>query len=96
LLTLGVSVVNCAQRGHGNYLENQPSVALAMLIAGLRFPLWTTGLAVGWMAFRVVYAVGYTQADQTGGKGRLYGSPFWFAQLGLFGLAGYTGLKMVM
>merc|ERR1712070_975856 len=28
---------NCAQRAHGNYLENQPSVAIALLVAGFQY-----------------------------------------------------------
>ncbi|KAK4561703.1 hypothetical protein LTR86_004382 [Recurvomyces mirabilis] len=86
---------NCSQRAHANYLENQPSVMIAMLIAGIRFPLWSAGLGAFWMVSRVIYATGYTSPSGTKGEGRLYGSGFWFAQLGLFGLAGWTGYKML-
>ncbi|KAK5118331.1 hypothetical protein LTR62_002844 [Meristemomyces frigidus] len=79
-----------------NYLENHPSVMITMLIAGLRYPLWSAGLGLFWMVSRVIYAVGYTRADKTKGEGRLYGSGFWLAQLGLFGLAGWTGVKMLL
>ena len=67
-----------------------------MLVAGVRYPLVSAGLGAVWMVFRVVYAVGYTQADKEKGSGRLVGSPFWLAQLGLFGLAGWVGVEMVM
>ena len=77
-------------------LENQPSVAIAMLVAGVRYPLVTAGLGLFWAVFRVVYAVGYTRADKEKGSGRLAGSPFWLAQLGLFGLAGWTGVSMLL
>lgn len=87
---------NCAQRAHQNYLENQPSVIAALLIAGVEYPLTTAGLGVAWMVNRVIYAVGYTREDKTGGKGRLAGSAFWLCQLGLFGLTGWVGLKKVM
>ena len=49
-----------------------------------------------WIVSRIVYAVGYTDPSKTKGEGRLYGAPFWLAQLGLFGLAGWTGVKMVL
>jgi glutathione S-transferase len=67
-----------------------------MLIAGVRYPLWSAGLGAFWMVSRVIYAVGYTDKNKTKGQGRLYGSGFWFAQLGLFGLAGWTGVKMLL
>lgn len=87
---------NCAQRSHGNYLENQPSVIAALLIAGTQFPLTTTGLGVGWILSRVLYAVGYTRQDKDKGQGRLVGSGFWLCQFGLFGMAFWTGIKMVL
>ena len=87
---------NCAQRGHGNYLENQPSVAVALLIAGLQYPLTTTGLGAAWLVSRLIYAVGYTRRDKSGGEGREIGSGFFLAQLGLYGLAAWTGIKMVL
>ena len=79
-----------------NRLENAQSTNLAMLIAGLEYPLITTGLGVGWLAGRMIYALGYTRKDQQDGKGRLAGSFFWLFQFGLFGLASWTGVKMVM
>lgn len=87
---------NCAQRAHGNFLENQPSVLAAMLVAGLEYPIATAVMGAGWSIFRIVYAVGYTSKTQTNGKGRLAGSFFWLFQLGLFGMAGWTGAKMLM
>merc|ERR1712217_662734 len=81
---------NCAQRAHGNYLENQPSVAIALLVAGVQYPLWSAGLGAAWLVFRIAYAVGCTREDESGGEGRLIGAPFWFAQLGLFGLTLWT------
>ncbi|KAI6829550.1 hypothetical protein KC333_g870 [Hortaea werneckii] len=87
---------NCAQRAHGNYLENQPSVAIALLVAGVQYPLWSAGLGAAWLVFRIAYAVGYTREDKSGGEGRLIGAPFWFAQLGLFGLTLWTGVQMLL
>ena len=81
---------------HSNYLENLSSVVPAILIAGIQYPLSTDSLGAFWITFRIVYAVGYTDENKTRGEGRLYGTPFWLAQLGLFGLAGWTGVKMVM
>jgi len=67
-----------------------------MLIAGVRYPLTATALGLVWSAGRIVYAVGYTSETKTGGKGRLNGSFFWLAQLGLFGLTAWTGVQMVL
>ena len=52
-------------------------------------------LGAGWIVSRILYAVGYTRADKEAGKGRLIGLPFWLFQLGLYGLVGYTGVKML-
>ncbi|KAK3718533.1 hypothetical protein LTR37_005037 [Vermiconidia calcicola] len=87
---------NCAQRAHGNYNENHPSVAIAMLLTGLRYPIATTVMGVAWSVGRLVYALGYTKKDGSDGKGRLYGSFFWLPQFALFGLAGWCGVKMVL
>lgn len=67
-----------------------------MLIGGLRYPLLTTALSAVWQIGRVVYALGYTKADKTNGSGRLVGSFFWLAQLGLFINVGLTGYKMLV
>ena len=87
---------NCAQRAHYNYLENHPSVAIAMLITGVQYPLTTTALGVGWILSRIAYAIGYTRKDRTDGKGRAVGVPFFLFQMGLFGLAAWVGIKMVI
>ncbi|KAK0254337.1 hypothetical protein LTS09_010763 [Friedmanniomyces endolithicus] len=87
---------NCAKRAEDNFHENHASVMAAMLLAGVQYPLTTTGLSVVWMVGRLVYALGYTRTDKSKGEGRLAGSFFWFAQLGLFGLTAWTGIKMVL
>jgi glutathione S-transferase len=69
---------------------------MAMLMAGVEYPLVTTALGAGWLLGRMIYALGYTRKDQSNGKGRLAGSFFWLFQFSLFGLAGWTGVKMVM
>ena len=68
---------NCAQRSHSNFLENHASVAIAILLAGLQYPLTSAALGVGWSVSRVAYALGYTRKDRTDGKGRMAGSTFW-------------------
>lgn len=84
------------RRAESNYHENHASVAMAMLIAGLRQPVITAGMGVAWMACRVVYMFGYTRADKTKGEGRLVGSGQWLFQLGLYGMAAWSGITMVM
>lgn len=87
---------NCAQRAHGNYLENHPTFLVTMLISGLKYPIISSVMGAAWLLFRVVYAVGYTRADKEGGKGRLAGSGFWLAQIGLTGMSMKVGYDMLM
>lgn len=67
-----------------------------MLVAGLQYPIAASIMGIGWMASRLVYALGYTRRDKTDGSGRLIGSTFWLFQTGLFGLTAWTGIKMVI
>ena len=85
---------NCAQRAHGNFLENHTPVVVALLISGLLYPVTSALLGVGWSVSRVAYAVGYTQTQRSDGKGRLIGAPMWLFQLGLFGLTAVVGYKI--
>lgn len=82
---------NCAQRAHANFLENYTTFTLAMLIAGVRYPLISSVMGVAWGVQRVVYAVGYTRADKENGRGRLMGSGYALPQVVLMVLAGWTG-----
>lgn len=86
---------NCAQRAHGNFLENHSMFIAALLVAGLRYPVTSSVMGVGWIVSRIAYAVGYTRADRDDGKGRLIGAPFWLFQLGLFGMVGWSGYQML-
>ncbi|CAJ2503466.1 Uu.00g108600.m01.CDS01 [Anthostomella pinea] len=86
---------NCAQRAHGNFLENLPCVVPAMLIGGLRFPVATALAGLGWGISRIVYAVGYTDKNKTNGSGRMLGSFFWLFQLGMFVMTGMVGYDLI-
>ena len=88
---------NCAQRAHANLLENLPNFVIAALIAGLRFPAAAAMLGVAWSAGRVVYARGYASSTiAQKGDGRYRGIWFFGAQLGLFALAGWTVVSLVV
>ena len=87
---------NCAQRAHGNFLEQLPTFLPALLIAGLRYPVAASVMGAGWIAARIAYAIGYTQENKENGKGRLIGAPFWLFQLGLYGMVAWTGVKMLV
>lgn len=87
---------NCAVRAHANYNENAPYFTIALLVAGLRSPVTASVMGAGWLVSRIVYAVGYTMESKENGKGRLYGAPFWLFQVGLFGMVGWSGVKMLM
>ena len=87
---------NCAQRAHGNYLENQPAVMAALLISGLYFPLLTTAMGLGWALGRIMYAIGYTSKTAENGKGRMAGAFMWLFQLGLYFSTATVGYKVLM
>ena len=74
-------------------LENMPQTMITMMVAGLTYPLATAALGIGWLAFRIIYAYGYITADTP--KGRQAGGGFWLMQGGIWGIAAYTGLKML-
>ncbi|KAL6245373.1 hypothetical protein RBB50_007372 [Rhinocladiella similis] len=86
---------NCAQRAHGNLLDNLPQVVASMLFAGLEYPVATAALGAGWVFFRIIYAYGYIAGRKAQGKSRLYGSGFWLMQAGIWGLCMSMGLKML-
>jgi len=86
---------NCAQRAHANFIENQPSLLAALLLAGLKFPITSAVMGAGWTMSRYLYMVGYSKGEE-GGKGRYKGIYFWLFQLGLAGLAGYNGVAMIL
>jgi len=87
---------NCAQRAHYNFLENYVATLPAILIAGLAYPVTSAASGAIWLVFRYMYAVGYTRADKTNGKGRMAGSGFWLAQAVLFGMVGKMGFDALM
>ncbi|KAF2215229.1 hypothetical protein CERZMDRAFT_94644 [Cercospora zeae-maydis SCOH1-5] len=88
---------NCKQRAHYNYLEYQPATALSLLIAGVRYPMASTYLGIGWVVGRIIYAFGYTNASKEHGSGRVLGyaisQPLAFV---LWGLAGWTGYQLTV
>jgi glutathione S-transferase len=88
---------NCKQRAHLNYMELLPATAMSLLIAGFRYPHTSTALGVGWCFGRILYALGYTNLRKEDASGRILGfvlsQPLAFA---LWGLAGWTGLRLVM
>jgi len=86
---------NCAQRAHANFIENQPSLLGALLLAGIRFPITAAVMGAGWSVSRYLYMTGYSQGG-VGGKGRYRGIYFWVFQLALLGLTGYSGVMMVL
>ncbi|KAK3904968.1 hypothetical protein C8A05DRAFT_31225 [Staphylotrichum tortipilum] len=62
---------NCAQRAHNNFTENLTPFLGALLISGLRYPVYAAGLGALWSAGRVMFALGYTSS---GPQGRILGS----------------------
>jgi len=88
---------NCAQRAHANFTENQSSLVGALLIAGLKFPLTAAAMGAGWSVSRYLYMLGYSRPSWgENGRGRYKGIMFMAFQLGLVGMAGYTGVMMIL
>ncbi|KAL9082083.1 MAG: hypothetical protein Q9159_006732 [Coniocarpon cinnabarinum] len=86
---------NCAQRAHGNYNENHPTMVAALLLAGLRYPLTASAFGAAWSFFRVIYMYGYTMETKTKGEGRLYGALWEALHVILMGMSVWTGWKML-
>ncbi|OJJ85025.1 MAPEG family protein [Aspergillus glaucus CBS 516.65] len=78
---------NCAQRAHGNFLENAPQTMLFTLVAGLKYPGLATSIGTAWLVCRSMFLYGYVYSGKPQGKGRLMGSFFWLAQGALWGLS---------
>jgi len=87
---------NCAQRAHTNYLENVGQTVVAAAIAGVQYPLTTTGLMGVWLLGRVLYVKGYIASTrEEKGKGRYKGIWYILAQFGLVGVAGWSVFQML-
>ena len=86
---------NCAQRAHANLLENLPQTIAMLLFAAVFYPRATPALGLGWVVSRILFLYGYVKSDKPNGSGRMIGSTFWLAQLGLIGLCVSAGLTML-
>lgn len=86
---------NCAQRAHGNLLENMPQTIAMLLFAGLFYPRATPALGLLWVLSRILYAYGYVTGTKPAGGGRAIGGGFWVAQIGLIGLCVSTAIQMI-
>ncbi|OKL60958.1 hypothetical protein UA08_03663 [Talaromyces atroroseus] len=78
---------NCAQRAHGNLLENMPQTIAYMLVAGLKWPNASAALGAAWVVSRALYAHGYITSTKPNGSGRHNGVTFWLCQGALWGMA---------
>ena len=78
---------NCAQRAHGNFLENAPQTMLFILVAGLKWPNLSAALGAAWVVFRSLYLYGYVYSKKPMGQGRFMGVAFWLVQATLWGLS---------
>lgn len=87
---------NCAQRAHGNLMENMPQTIALLLFSGLHYPTATPIAGAVWVLSRALYAYGYITSPQgSSGKGRSIGGAFWLAQLALLGMSVNAALGML-
>ncbi|KAI0124424.1 MAPEG family protein [Xylariales sp. AK1849] len=85
---------NCAQRAHGNFVENYTPFLGALLISGLRFPVVSVACGTAWVLGRIWYAAGYVSQGPAGRrKGFLISTLSDFA---LKLMAVGTGVQMVL
>lgn len=87
---------NSAQRAHQNFGENHSTVIGTLLISGLRWPVATAVLGAVWSVNRIVYAIGYTNSGEEGGKGRYYGALWMIAHYALIVMSGISAYKIAM
>ncbi|KAK7749876.1 hypothetical protein SLS53_000458 [Cytospora paraplurivora] len=86
--------LNCAQRAHSNFVENLTPFLATLFIAGVRYPIAAAGLGFGWLAFRVLYTIGYLSKSGPKGRGIGYVGAL-FSGMGLALAAGWTAVKLI-
>ena len=91
-----MTAFNAAQRAHQNFNENHPTALAAMLIAGLKYPNAIGVMGGVWAVNRVVYAVGYKNSGEAGGKGRYYGIAWQLSHYGMIVMAAMTAYKIAV
>lgn len=86
---------NCAQRAHGNTLENLPHVLFFTTFLGLRYPTLAASLGATWSATRVLYTWGYVTGDpkKRVTRGGVISS---LAYLGLLLSSTYAGVELAL
>ncbi|KAF3932922.1 hypothetical protein ABW20_dc0100812 [Dactylellina cionopaga] len=90
-------VFNCAQRAHANYIENLPNFYVGLLVSSTVYPKFAAGAGALWLIGRVLYCIGYTNADKEKGSGRFLGAPLFYpGQLGLWGASLYVCYQAIM
>lgn len=55
-----------AQRAHANFTENLTPTLTALLVAGLKYPVYAGGLGAAWSVGRALYALGYVNNGPQG------------------------------
>jgi len=86
---------NCIQRGHQNFLEQQPQFLFLLLAGGLAHPRAATIAGCIYLTGRVLYFNGYATGDPSK---RMYGGPLtvlaMFTLVGLVVCLGVQSIKM--
>ncbi|KAK4043486.1 hypothetical protein C8A01DRAFT_13040 [Parachaetomium inaequale] len=85
---------NCAQRAHNNFTENLTPFLGALLISGLKYPVFAASLGGVWSVARTLFAFGYTSK---GPDGRIVGAGLGtLTNLTLVGTAAYVALGFAL
>jgi glutathione S-transferase len=72
-----------------------PQTMVMLLVAGLKWPVLSSLLGVGWLGFRGIYAYGYIYGKAKNGGGRRVGTIFWAFQAALWGMCGVMGWNLI-
>ena len=89
------SQFNCAQRAHGNFLEQFPNFLVTLFVGGIHFPRAAAALGAVFLAGRVLYAKGYVRPQRDNGRGRYNGSIQYIGLIGNLGLSAASVYKML-
>ncbi|KAL7005745.1 hypothetical protein EMMF5_004660 [Cystobasidiomycetes sp. EMM_F5] len=85
-------IFNCAQRAHGNTLENVHTLIVMTVWTGVLYPKFAAGACMVYLAGRIAYTLGYTTGDP---KKRMRGTFGYLGFVPLLFSSLYTSYRVV-